>query len=108
MPSEEFICEPLKPQRGSFDPAAMSHGEPGLPASFTWRGQTYRIAGLIEKWKTSGPCHSAPHSGEMYLRRHFYRVLTDPPAVFTIYCDRQAHNRKRPAARWFIFSYAPA
>ncbi len=40
----------------------------------------------------------------MYLRRHWYKVLTDPPAIMTICCDRQAKNRKRPKARWWVYT----
>jgi len=100
--SGEFICEELTPAACSGDAAAMARGEPGLPGRFTWRGAEYRVAGLIRKWKTSGPCRSG--AAEMYLRRHWYRILTEPPAVMTIYCDRQAKNRKRPKARWWVYS----
>ena len=40
----------------------------------------------------------------MYLRRHWYKVLTDPPMIMTIYCDRQAKNRKKPKARWWVYT----
>lgn len=105
MPSdnaEEFICEEMTPVPGTGDVAAMSRREPGLPGRFTWRGDEYRIAGVIRKWTSSGPCRSG--GGEMYLRRHWYKVLTDSPTVMTIYCDRQAKNRKRPKARWWIYT----
>ena len=102
---EKFVCEQITPAPGSGDTSAMARGEPGLPASFTWRGTEYRIAGVIEKWKTSSPCKSG--AAEMYLRRHWYRVLTEPQAVMTIYFDRQAKDRSRPKARWFIYSIAP-
>ena len=100
----EFIDERIIPVPGAGDAAAMARGEPGLPARFIWRGREYRIAGLIEKWKTSGPCRSG--AAEVYLRRHWYKVLTDGPAVMTIYCDRQAKDRKRPKRRWWVYSVA--
>jgi len=40
----------------------------------------------------------------MYLRRHWYRILTEPPAVMTIYCDRQAKDRRHPKARWWVYT----
>jgi hypothetical protein len=102
--SDEFVCEELLPAAGTFGAAAMSRGEPGLPARFTWRGAEYRVAGVVRQWKTSGPCHSG--SDEVYLRRHWYEVLTEPPAVLTIYCDRQAKDRRRPKRRWWVYSVA--
>jgi len=44
----------------------------------------------------------------MYLRRHWYKVLTNPPMIMTIYCDRQAKNRKRHKARWWVYTIEPA
>ena len=99
---EEFIGEPMTPVAGTGDAAAMARGEPGLPARFTWRGREYRIAGVIRTWKSTGPCRSG--GGEVYLRRHWYEVRTDPPAVMTVYCDRQAKDRKHPKARWWVYT----
>ena len=31
-------------------------------------------------------------------------VPTDPPMVLTIYCDRQARDRRHPQKRWFVFA----
>ena len=103
---EEFICEELVPAPGTFDAGAMSRGEPGLPARFTWRGVEYRVAGVVRQWKTSGPCHSG--SDEVYLRRHWYQVVTEPRAVMTVYCDRQAKDRRRPKKRWWVYTVARA
>jgi hypothetical protein len=102
---EEFVGEAMTPVGGTGDAAAMGRGEPGLPGRFRWRGREYRIAGLIRKWKSSGPCRSG--GGEVYLRRHWYKVLTEPPGVMTIYCDRQAKDRKRPKARWWVYTVEP-
>jgi hypothetical protein len=102
---EDFVGEELAPVPGTADAAAMSRREPGLPARFTWRDTTYGIAGVIRQWKAHGPCRSG--SPEMYLRRHWYRILTDPPFVMTIYCDRQAKNPRRPKARWWIYTVEP-
>jgi hypothetical protein len=106
MTAQEFICEEIAPVAGTADVAGMARGEPGLPARFAWRGQEYRIAGLIRQWKTSGPCRSGGR--KVYLRRHWYEVLTDPPRRMTLYCDRQAKNRKRPKARWWAYTVGPA
>jgi hypothetical protein len=99
---EEFVGEPMIPAPGTGHAPAMARGEPGLPTRFTWRGREYRITGVIRQWKSSGPCRSG--GGEIYLRRHWHRVLTDPPAVMTVYCDRQAKDRKHPKARWWVYT----
>ena len=109
MPSqgaEQFVSEPIVPVAGTARARDMARGEPGLPARFTWRGAEYRLAGVIRRWKTSGPCHHG--SGEMYLRRHWYRILTDPPAVMTLYCERQARRGLRAKSRWFLYTVQPA
>ena len=99
---EQFIGEPMVPARGTADPAGMARGEPGLPARFTWRGRGYRVLGVVKAWKSSGPCRSG--CGEVYLRRHWYRIVTDPRAVLTVYFERQARSAKRSKARWWIYS----
>ena len=101
-PPKEFVGEELKPVPGTADAAAMSRAEPGLPGRFTWRGREYRTAGLVRKWKSSGPCRSG--GGEVYLRKHWYEILTDPPLLLTVYCERQPRTAKRPKARWWIYT----
>jgi len=101
-PRAEFVCEELIPAAGSGDAAMMSRGEPGLPGRFTWRGEAYEVAGVIETWKTQGPCRHG--SGEMYLRRHWYRIQVRPRRIMTVYCDRQAKNRRKPKSRWWVYT----
>ncbi len=98
---ELFICEPMTPVAGTGDAAGMARGEPGLPKLFTWRAKEYRISSVIRNWKSSGRCRNG--SREMYLRRHWYKILTEPPMIMTIYCDCQAKNRKHPKARWWVY-----
>ena len=84
---------------GSFDAASMSAGEPGLPARFVWRGAEYRVAHVIEKWKTTGPCRH--HSGEQYIRRHWFRVETTDGTRMEIYFDRQPRSAQKKQ-RWWL------
>jgi len=104
MPTDhaEFVCEPLVPVKGTGEATAMAAGKAGLPGRFTWRGRAYRIVGVISSWKRSGPCRSG--GNEMYLRRHYYKILTDPHAVMTVYCDRQVKDRKHPKAIWWVYT----
>jgi hypothetical protein len=108
MPGEEFIDEPLTPAPMTADVAMMARGEPGVPGRFVWRGREYRLVGVVEKWRTHGPCRHG--SGEIYLRRHWYRIEAcaqdEPsrPRIMTIYCDRQPKDRRHPKSRWWIFT----
>lgn len=102
----EFVCEPLEPVAGTFDAGPMSRGEPGLPARFRWRGQEYRVVEVAKRWKSSGPCRHG--SEEMYLRRHWFEIITEPRARMTVYFDRQARDRSRPKARWWVYSATSA
>ena len=63
MPAS-FVSEPLLPLGGSFDTALMAQGEPGLPQWFRWRGQEWRVAAILEKWKEHGDCRHG--SGERW------------------------------------------
>ncbi len=105
-PGEEFVSERLVPVPGTADTAGMAIGEPGLPGRFTWRDQEYAVIDVLRKWKTSGRCKHGPSKGptEMYLRRHWYEIRTDPDMVMTVYCQRQAESSKRAKARWWVYS----
>jgi len=99
---EQFVSEPLVPVAGTGATSGMARGEPGLPQRFTWRGRDYRVLAVLQQWKSSGPCRSG--GGEVYLRRHWYKVLTEPRAILTIYFERQANHPRRPKARWWVYS----
>ncbi len=99
---EEFVSEQIVPVPGTASTARMARGEPGLPARFTWRDTQYRVVQVVQTWRTSGPCRSG--ADEIYLRRHWYKVLTDPHGVMTLYFERQALHPRRSKARWWIYS----
>lgn len=95
---ETFVSEAVVPQAGSFDAAAMSRGEPGLPRVFTWRGRRLEVAQVLSTWKTS-----TRERGELYLRRHWFEARVTTGERVTLYCERQAKNRKAPKARWWLY-----
>lgn len=99
----EFVSEALVPESGTADASGMSRGEPGVPARFRWRDQTHTVLQILAAWKTSGKERGG---SEIYLRRHWYEILTDTHLRLTIYCERQARNRARPKARWWVYSIA--
>jgi phosphoribosylglycinamide formyltransferase-1 len=96
---KEFVCEPIEPVKTSFDTASMSAGEPGLPARFIWRGQEHQVAAVLDKWKTTGSCRHG--SGEQYVRRHWFRVVTTDGTQLEIYFDRRSRSRQKNQ-RWWV------
>ena len=98
MPEETFVSEAVVPAPGGFNASAMSRGEPGLPQSFTWRHRRFEVAAVVSTWKSS-----TRERGELYLRRHWFDVLTATGERMTLYCERQTQNRNRPRARWWLY-----
>lgn len=96
---KEFVSEPIIPVGGTFHTASMAAGEPGLPARFTWRGSDYEVAGVVETWKTTGPCMHG--SGEQYVRRHWFRIVTTDGHQMEIYFDRQPRVKQK-LHRWWL------
>jgi len=100
---ETLVGEPIIPKPGTFDTSIMATGAPGPPHQFTWRGVEYTIRGIMETWKTVGPCTSG--SDEMYVRRHYYRIRTTSGDTMTLGCDRHApRGRSRTKGRWVLYS----
>lgn len=100
--SEEFISEPIEPVAGTFDTAAMTRGEPGLPERFKWRDEEYAVAEVLEAWKETGPCRSG--GPEQYLRKHWYKIRTDSGFEMTLYFERQTRSKIRNKTRWWLYT----
>ena len=97
---EKFVCEPIKPIKGTFDIAGMVRGEPGLPNQFIWRDKEYTVAELLEKWKESGQCKSG--SRERYLRKHWFRIRCTDGSEMRIYFERQPRSKRQSKMRWWL------
>lgn len=93
---EKFVSEAIVPISLG---APTVVGEPGIPIRFRWRRAEYEIGRVIEKWKTAGDCRHG--SGERYVRRHWFRVLTTDGTEMTIYFERQARP-KQNKKRWWL------
>lgn len=74
---------------------------PGLPRQFRWKARTIHVARVLKTWRETGPCRHG--SGEAYVRKHWFEVVTDSGALMTIYFERQPRSRKN-IARWWLFS----
>ncbi len=99
---EQLISESITPVLNKMDVAAMTRGEPGLPKKFIWRGKEYEVAELIERWKDTGPCWSG--SGERYVRKHWFRIITTDGLVMKLYFERQARSSAERKKRWWLHS----
>src|SRR5208337_707664 len=99
--AEEFVGEAIRPVLGTADVAGMSTGGPGLPRQFQWRTQTVEVARVLRTWRETGPCHHG--SGETYVRKHWFEVMTGSGDTMRIYFERQARSR-RLKNRWWLFS----
>ena len=98
-----LISEPVEPARDSFDTERMAAGEPGLPYRFTWRKKKYDVVDVLETWKTTGPCRSG--SSEKYVRKHYFKVLTESGETMTLYCNRQtSRHGDKTKGRWILYS----
>jgi hypothetical protein len=100
--AEEFVSEAIKPVSGTFDPGGMARGEPGLPQRFVWRDKEYAVAAVLQVWKEDGSCHHG--SGEMYLRKHWYKIATGQGPQMTLYFERQARSKRENKARWWLYT----
>lgn len=93
----EFVSESITPWPGTSDAAAMGRAEPGLPRGFDWRDQPHEISETLERWKQSGA-----DMGELYLRRHYFRLRMSDGSVWTVYCLRQSPRSGSGKRRWFL------
>ncbi len=99
----EFVGDQITPAGGGFDMAAMGRGEPGLPSAFKWRGETVEIDAKISVWKHSER-ESSQAQGELYLRRHYFKLRMADGLVWTVYFIRQPSKSGSPKARWFLYT----
>ena len=102
--AEQFIGAAIRPLEGTFDATRMSSGGPGLPREFRWGPQTIRVARVVRTWRETGPCHHG--SGEAYVRKHWFEVLTESGDTMKIYFERQARSRSK-RNRWWLFTVEP-
>lgn len=98
---EQFVGAAIQPVAETIDTARMSRGEPGLPRQFRWKSTTIQIARILRAWRETGPCRHG--SGEAYVRKHWFEVLTDSGDTMKIYCERRRRSRTHNQ-RWWLFT----
>jgi len=99
---EQFVSEPIEPVAETMDAARMARGEPGLPRQFRWRSEIVTVARVLGAWRETGPCRHG--SGEQYVRKHWFEVITDSGVKMKIYFERQSRSAKKTKNRWWLFS----
>ena len=99
--TERFISEAIKPITETADTSRMAIGEHGLPRKFVWRGRTISVSAVIRSWRETGKCHHG--SQEMYVRKHWYEVVTAADGTMKLYFERQPRGGRK-GARWRLFS----
>jgi hypothetical protein len=99
----ELISEPITPHAGTFGVSRMGRGEPGLPTGFVWRGLSLAVVEELSAWKDSSR-EGARAGGELYLRRHYFRLRMSDATIWTVYCTRQTPRSGDPKRRWFLYT----
>jgi hypothetical protein len=99
--AEEFVSEAIEPIPETIDATRMARGEPGLPREFRWRSEVVRVTQVLSAWHETGPCRHG--SGEQYVRKHWFEVLTDSGVKMKVYFERQRRSANTKN-RWWLFS----
>jgi hypothetical protein len=99
----EFVSESIRPRPASFDAPAMGRGEPGLPGGFQWRDAWYDVVERLDQWKKTSS-EGGRAGGDVYLRRHYYRLGMSDGSVWTVYCVRQPPKTGSPKALWYLYT----
>ncbi|MFW6136224.1 MAG: DUF6504 family protein, partial [Chloroflexota bacterium] len=85
------------------------------PASFLWRGETYRIVEKLKEWHdyrrrgrmahNMRPAHAAAarRRGSWGVGRDYYRVRTEDGRVFDLYFDRAPRHAGDRTGEWFLY-----
>ncbi|GAC1542992.1 MAG: hypothetical protein NVS3B16_08660 [Vulcanimicrobiaceae bacterium] len=95
-----FVGAPLVPGAEFIAADALSRGEPPLPASFVWSGDTLQVRDVLRTWRST-----TTDRGDTYLARHWYEVALADGRRAIVYFDRHA---KRGRARWWLYTLAEA
>ena len=101
--ASEFVSESITPLEGTFDTARMALGEPGLPGGFQWRAETFHVVEKLGAWKESTR-EGGRSDGELYLRRHYYKIRMSDSSTWTVYFTRQPTGTGSPKNRWFLYT----
>jgi hypothetical protein len=106
-----FIDEPIEV---FFDKPPMLAKAPDCPSGFIWRGETYRVAEMLETWvnferrgrmaRNMRPAHriTAARRGSWGVGRYHFRVRVADGRLFHIYYDRAPESAGDRKGHWFL------
>src|SRR5215469_4209024 len=97
-PRRTFVSEPMTPEPGSGSVEAMARGEPGLPRAFSWRGERFEVARVIDQGKSHGE-----DRGDVYVRKHWYDIETTAGLRMRVYFDRNPGRSGSQQSRWWVY-----
>jgi hypothetical protein len=107
-----FIGEKINVE---FDQPSFILKKPRYPDKFSWRGEAYIIAELLNEWhdfsrkgKYSGNMKevhlvSASAKGSLGVGRFYFRVRTTNSHIFDLYFDRSIKNVFETLGFWVLF-----
>ncbi len=99
----DLISELISPVARTFDTSRMGRGEPGLPTGFAWHGESFDVVEELAAWKHSAR-EGGKAGGELYLRRHYFKLRMSDDSVWTVYFLRQTPLAGNPKHRWFLYT----
>jgi hypothetical protein len=91
-----FVGEAIAPEAGSFDPAVLVQGVPGLPTAFTWRHERIVVDAIVRTWRSN-----KTDRGDAYLDRLWFEFTIAGGGSAVVYFDKHA---KRPGERWRLYT----
>jgi hypothetical protein len=112
MGNPRFISEEIEVTLGE-QPALEK--KPVCPSEFKWRGETFRIVGLLKEWQDYSRrgrmahnmkavhAEAAERHGSWGVGRLYYRVRTEGGRVFEVYYDRSPRSVTDRKGAWYLF-----
>jgi BirA family biotin operon repressor/biotin-[acetyl-CoA-carboxylase] ligase len=112
LQATHFIDEAIEAE---FDQPPALEKKPGCPDGFTWRGETFRVAEMLEEWhdyrrrgrsaRNMQPAHAAvaEKRGSWGVGRDYYRVRVEGGRIFDVYYDRAPKGSSRRKGTWVLF-----
>ena len=97
-----------------FDKPPLLEKKPPCPDGFVWRGETYRVVGLLSEWKDYGRRGRMAHTmrpenikkalrrGSVGVGRFYFQVKIEDGRIFKLYYDRAAKSADDRKGGWTL------
>ncbi len=90
-----FVGKALIPE-GAPDVAVLAHGEPSLPAAFSFDGERLEVGTLLRTWRTT-----KDDRGDTYVKKHWFEFDIPGGRRAVVYFERGA---RAGAPRWWLYT----